>query len=799
MKVSLKWVNEFVDISDLNPNDIAEKLTLAGIEVEAVNKMAVGDRLVTGLVKKCQLIEGSDHLFLTEVDLGSVHGVKQIVCGANNVAVNQKVIVAMVGAKLASITIKQAKIRGYVSDGMIISLPELGIEESLLTKEQIEGIEVLSEDTPIGNENVLKLLNLDDTILELKLLPNRPDCHGLFNVAKEIAMLYNRPIKSWHVKPPVKLPPSKFKITTDKNICPQFSIKVIEGVSQSETPTIIKKRLEAMGMRSVNFLVDIGNYVMLLTGQPLHFYDLDKLNSPQLDVHDQYKGKWTALDEKQYQIQKGDIAITNNEELMCLGGVLGSLAAEVDNTTKNIAIEAAYFDGPTIRGTVNRLNVPSQSSLRFIKGINPVQYNQVLDYTVQLIDNYYGFAQQYQTVSVDYHDYKPTIITFSSNKINEILGTNIDEIDIITTLQRLDIKIEKKANKLIAVIPDSRIDIEGVADLAEEVIRIKGYQHIKTELPKLLNDGPGFKEFQLRREKIRQYLQGRGLDECLTYTLVNAHEAKQMRLLNDDSLIKVTNPMTEEHEYVRGGLVYSLLLSALYNFNHQNKNVALYEISQIETEKNVATHLAIVMSNSRSLQGLLKTQPVGYYDVKGLFEGIMVSLGIEPSRYKLQPFVDETAMFHPYKTTLVTLEHQKFAVFGELDEEVVERLGFKNSKVAVLEMNLSLILNLPISQTTFSNISKFPSVVRDLAMVIDQQINSDQIINSIRRVSKQHIADVSVFDTYSGHQIPENKKSLAIKITFNDENKTLTEQDINYFIQKIKEELNRKFEIQYRV
>ena len=383
MKVSLNLIKKYVDISDLTPEQIAHRLTFAGVEVEEISSLASATNLVVGEVLTCENMPDSDHLHLTTVNAGPKHGILHIVCGAPNVRKGLKVIVALDGAKLPGGAIKKGSIRGHESEGMLCSLLELGVDAKFLKEEQTKGIEELSVGK-VGDENVLELLGLDDTILDLKLLANRSDLYSIYNVAKEIGTLFDRNV-TLPKEEEVKGYQSTFKVDSDTPRCTQFSAMEVKGIKVKESPEYIKVALRSSGIRSINNIVDIGNYVMLLTGQPLHMYDMDKLAKQELIVKDDKEVDFIALDEKTYKLQRGDICITSNNEVMCLGGVMGSLACAVDENTKNVVVEAANFDFASVRRTSIRLALTSDSSMRFVKGINPHQYNEVMALTLSLL------------------------------------------------------------------------------------------------------------------------------------------------------------------------------------------------------------------------------------------------------------------------------------------------------------------------------------------------------------------------------------------------------------------------------
>ena len=483
MKVSLKWLNNYVDLKDLTAESIAQKLTFAGIEVEDIVRLASGTNLVIGEIIECVDHPDSNHLHILKVDEGK-YGIEQIVCGAPNARVGLKVIVARVGAVLPKITIVKSTIRGVESNGMCCSLLELGVDAKYLTEAQINGIEELPSDAVVGNDDVLNYLGLDDTILDLKLLANRSDCLAMQNVAKEVAALFEREVKlPENTKLEVKS--SDFKVDSKTSLCRQFSIREIRNIKVKESPKWLKERLIASGVRPINNIVDIGNYVMLLTGQPLHMYDLDKLSSKSLCARSDYEGDFVALDEKTYRLQEGDLVIMNEDKVMCLGGVMGSLSCAVDENTKNVAIEAANFDAKTIRHTSTRLNLISESSQRFVKGINKDQYEYVLNLTANLLIELAEADEIYEIKTYDEIDHTPLVIESSCKEINDRLGSNFEHDLIKHTLERVGIIINDfDGDCFKAHIPNHRIDIKLGADLSEEVIRLLGFEHIKSILPK---------------------------------------------------------------------------------------------------------------------------------------------------------------------------------------------------------------------------------------------------------------------------------------------------------------------------
>ena len=798
MLVSLKNVSQYINLDGLTAEDIADKLTFAGIEVEEINKLASGTNLVIGHVLECVAHPNSDHLHVLKVDLGPKYGATQIVCGAPNARAGLKVIVARVGAKLPQIEIKQGIIRGEESNGMCCSLLELGVDGKYLSDYQKAGIEELPEDAPVGEENVLGYLGLDDTVLNLKVLANRPDLLSIFNVARELGAIYNRPVKLPEVKAKEDFK-TKLVVGSKTDRCSQFSGKEIRDIVTKPSPKWMSDYLMAMGVRSINNIVDIGNYVMLMTGQPLHMYDADKLAKPELYAQDDYQGDFVALDEKTYKIIPGDIVIACDNKPMCLGGVMGSLACAVDENTKNIYIEAASFDGASIRHTSNRLGLASESSSRFVKGTNHFQSEFVLNYAAQLINELCDARQNSNNVVYQKEENIDQVIDCSIEKINGRLGTSFSKDEISETLSRLNFVLSfKDENRFSAKVPTYRLDITSDADLSEEVIRLRGYDNVKSILPCLDTKVGMLSLRQQRIKNIRNYLLSVGLDECLTYSLISKKEQDDFNLLNKEEHYVILNPLTDEHEVFRTHILGSLLKVATYNVARQNKNLALFETANMISQSSRSEHLAIVLVGQALNQGLMDRENYSFFHMKGLIEGIFTTLGIETSRYRFDRYNGEGHELHPGKSANIVFQNKVIGVIGELHPSQIEKYDLGKTSAVVLEMNLESLLEAKVSDVKMVPISRFPSVARDLAFVLDSNIAASDIIRSVKKVGGSLVTNCEVFDIYQGSNIAEGKKSMAITVTYRKDDGTLTDREISDAEDKIKFELSRSYKAEIR-
>ena len=794
MKVSLNLVKKFIDLDGLSVEEIAHRLTFAGVEVESVESLASGTNLTVGQVLTCENMPDSDHLHLTTVDAGK-HGVLHIVCGAPNVHKGLKVIVALDGAKLPGGTIKKGKIRGHESEGMLCSLLELGVDSRFLKEEQTKGIEELPEDAVVGDDNVLSLLGLDDVILDLKLLANRSDLYSVKNVAKEIETLFERKANITPSKDP-KNANLAFKVGSETERCSQFSARVVKGIQVKESPEWLKDALRSSGIRSINNIVDIGNYVMLLTGQPLHMYDMDKLPKEELIVRDDFEGDFVALDEKTYKIQKGDVVITCAGKVMCLGGVMGALECAVDENTKNVVVEAANFDFASIRRTSIRLALSSDSSMRFVKGINPNQYDEVENLTAGLLKELCSAKEIGEVHTYLKGKYQPRVVETTSEYINGRLGTSFSHKEIVSALERAFIKVEDDGKKLVCHIPDHRIDITGEADLSEEVIRILGFEHVDSQLPSLKASVGALEENLAKKRVVRSFLRGIGLDEQLTYSLVREKEVKDFALLNKEEAYKVMNPLTDEHEYVRINLLPSLMNVLTFNLNHKNENLAFFEVSDLFSgEGKRHSHLAVVLAGNDLRRSHLKGEAYSFYHMKGVVEGLLKLFNIDEKRYSfVRASVEE---LHPGKSANVKVDGKVLATFGELHPVTLKKYDL-NTNVIVMEMDLDVLFSVRTSMKKMEEISKFPSVKRDFAVVLKDEVSAADVIQEIKKVNRELIKAVDIFDVYRGEHIQKGMYSLALSVTISSMEKTLTDAEISAVQDAIINALALKFNAELR-
>ena len=788
MLVSLKEIAKYVDISGLTPEEIASRLTFSGIEVEEIKHLSNATGLVIGEVLTCEAHPDSDHLHCCKVNVGDE--ILDIVCGAPNCRKGLKVIVATVGAKLPGGEIKKGAIRGQESCGMLCALNELGVDAKYLTEEQIKGIEELPNDAPVGNKDVLGYLGLDDVILDLSLLANRSDCYSLYNVAKEIGALFNRPLSIPKEAEEGTFAP-KFKVGSETVLSKQFSAKVIKGIKVHESPKFLKEVLRSEGIRSIDNIVDIGNYAMLLTGQPIHMYDLDKLKAKELIVRDDFEGEVVALDDKTYQIKKGDIVITCNDEVVSIGGIMGLADVEIDENTKNVVVEVANFDHAAIRKTSSRLGLTSDSSQRFVKRINPNQYNGVLKLVGRLCKEFAEAKELSTNVTYDEIDHAKKTIKCSYKYINDRLGTNFTNESIKNTLTALHFELRESGDEFEVIVPDYRIDVEGKADLSEEVIRYNGFDSVINSLPNMETTVGGLKSEEKKERAIEEYLLEQGFDEILSYTLLNKKDSSMFNYVNTDEAYEVFNPLTEDRKFVRRNILTSILRCTEYNLNRKNENFKIFESSRIQTKNKYETHLAFALCGKHFESSHLNGKDYNFFDAKGVLEAILHMFNVQDTRVKYER-ITEGNEFHPGRSAKVTLDGKTLAVFGELHPNIKGEFSFNKTAVVALEMNLSLLFATRTAQNKFSEISKYPSVTRDYAFIVKEDVKYLDIRRELKKASSL-IKDINVFDIYKGEHVETGSVSIALTVTLEAKDQTLTDNEISLVDNKIRDIISVKF------
>ena len=779
--ISINWVKDYLDLEGEDLNELATKITKAGVNVESVISNHI-DNLVVGYVEECYPHPDSDHLNICRVNVGT--DIRQIVCGAPNVKAGIKVIVALPGCKLPEGEIRDGKIRGEESHGMLCALCEIGLEENT-PENYSKGIEILDNDAPVG-VNAIEYLGLDDTIYELDVHKHRNnDCYYHIGFAYEIGTIINKK---------VKLPDSDYKeikddvnnyikldVETDK--CPFYLGKMVKNVTIKESPEWIKKRIIAAGMRPINNVVDISNFVMLEYGQPTHFFDADKLGGHVLVRNAKDGEKIVTLDEKERVLTSDDIVITDGENPTCIAGVMGAERVEVDENTKNIFIEAAIFNAINIRNTSEKLNLKSEASIRYGKGLNYEYTIEAMNRCCHLLEKYADGEVCTGVVLHDKVDKTPKVVTFTAEAVNKLLGIKISTDDMKVELGRLDFPYELNKDVFTVTIPNRRLDIENnVADMAEEIGRLYGYHNLKSTLP-LVEDRKGEYVGDVKiRKSISRRLRTLGLNESKSYTLVSPDMIKLFKYDNKENK-ELPNPMSVDKSFIRTTILPSLLNIYDYNKTRKVNDINLYENSKTyDVDYNEVSKIAILMSGNYITSDWNKNIiKVDFYVIKGIIENLLNYLGFK-NRYS---FVKESIdSLHPGISAKIMLDNECVGIIGKVHPSITK------DDIYVSEINMNILYNASIKPLRYKESSKYPSVTKDVAFIVDNNISSDEILKEIRKSAGRLLNSVKVFDLY---EKGNGKKSLAYSLTYSLEDRTLTEEEVMESFNKVIENVNKKY------
>lgn len=773
--ISLEWVKDYIDISDQDLSKLAVKITKAGINVEKVITNHI-EHLVIGEVVSCIPHPDSDHMHVCQVDVGSGE-LQQIVCGAPNVREGIKVIVALPGAILpGDFEIKKSKLRGVESNGMICALFELGLEEK--TEENYaRGIEELGSDAIVG-EDPIAYLGVDDTKYELDIHKHRNnDCYYHIGFAYEIGAILNRRIRlpelSYNEEKDSIEKHFKLEVKTPK--CPYYLAKMATDVKIGESPDFIKKRLLAAGMRPINNVVDISNYVMLEFGQPLHFFDKDKLGDKILVRDAKEDEEVVTLDGKRRILKSSDIVITDGNVPVCIAGVMGGENTEVENDTKNILIESAIFDAVSIRYTANNLDLRSEASIRYGKGLSYEYTKMAINRACHLLEKYAGAKILSGTVSHDVIDKKPKVVEFYPDDVNKMLGITISEDDMKIELERLEFTYEIDNGKFIVTIPSRRLDIDpNVNDIAEEIGRLYGYHNLTSTIPNVpIRRGKYVGDVKYRK-MISKRLRSLGLNEVKTYTLVS----KEMADMYNDGRenIILPNPMSSDKSLIRTTLIPSLLNIYNYNKKRKVKDICLYEIAKTYAKEYKETSLITgLVSGNYLSNGWGSSVKFDFYVVKGMVENLLNYMGFK-NRYSFE--VSDADILHPGVSANILLDRKKIGIIGRVHPRI------SKDEIYVFELSMDQLIS-KIKPLKYKEAPKYPGMEKDMAFILDKNITAGEVVDTIKKAGGRLLDSVNVFDVYTGENVDANKKSIAFSVKFMDPTRTLTEEEVMSLFNKI--------------
>ncbi|GGP13388.1 phenylalanine--tRNA ligase subunit beta [Oceanobacillus neutriphilus] len=803
MLVSYNWLRNYVNLDKVTPEELAEKITRSGIEVEGIEYLAPkSENIVVGYVKSCEKHPDADKLNLCQVDVGEES--LQIICGAPNVGAGQKVAVAKPGAKLPNgMKIKKVKLRGVESNGMICSLQELGLDEKYIPADVAEGIFVFPEDAEVGVP-VQELLNLDDAILDLDVLANRPDALSMLGVAYEVAAILDQPIElpdenltideSIEAKDYIDV-----KIDSIENN-PYYGAFIIRDVEIKPAPLWMRNYLMASGIRPINNVVDITNFVLLEYGQPLHAFDYDQFGSKQVVIRQGKENEtMVTLDDQERQLNENNLVITNGKEPVALAGVMGGADSEVTDETTNLLLEAAYFNSACVRHTVKQTGLRSESSTRFEKGVDPNRVKRAGIRACSLLQKYANGKVAGGVVEVDQLDKSEKSVTVTTAKINQRLGMELDEKDVTSVLSRLQFEFSKNGEEIIVQVPTRRLDISIFEDILEEVIRIYGYDHLPYTIPQGWVQAGGLTDIQLLQREIKNYLSSAGLMETLTYSLTNEKDAT--RFLTPDIEEKpaysvgLAMPMSEEHSHLRLSLIPEMLRVLQHNVARTQTDLAYYEIGKVfvSREEEITNQPIENLHVAGALTGLWhnhpwqqEKKPVDFYVAKGIVEGLFAHLELDVT------FV-QTKMedMHPGRCAEIRLNGKGIGYVGQVHPLTAKDFDVKETYV--FEIDLESVFAVHQPAPSFTDIPRYPSVTRDIAFILDNDIPAGNVQAVIKEIGTPLVKEVSIFDVYQGEHMEEGKKSVAYRLLYQDPSRTLKDDEVDASYQEIIEKVNNQF------
>lgn len=796
MNVKLNWLKELVNLEGLSLEEIVNTLSLYSTEVEGVSKVVSGTNLVIGKVLECVDHPDSDHLHICQVDVGG--SVLQIVCGAPNVRSGLYVIVALIDAVLpGDFKIKKSKIRGVESFGMLCSLKEIGLESKYVPEEYQNGIYYFKDEVIVGS-NALECLALNDEVIELGLTPNRGDLLSMIGVAYEVSAVFNRPLKPLAYDLIKGELDDKIEVVNETDDCKIYYARVFKDLEIKESPLWLKSRLISFGVRPINNVVDITNYILALFGQPLHAFDYDKLGNKIVIRKACDNEKMVTLDNVERNLTSNDIVITDGAHPVAIAGVMGGLDTEITSNTKNMVLETAVFAQTPVRLTSSRLGLRSESSNRYEKGVDTNRSIEALNYASYLLSTLASakVSKNISVVGKAQDKYKEIFVT--KDFIVSRLGIDIAIEEIVDIFNRLNFEVKVDNDNIIVNVPSRRMDITIPADLVEEVARIYGYEKMPLTLPK--DDRSGIlTNYQKRRKEIKHTLINLGLNEIVTYSLVSEEENNEFTILHnsDSKAIKLMHPISVEHSQMRKGLIPSAISYAKYCANRKIKDIASFEVGKTYYEKNSEFSeeetLSIIMSNNfSSLLWRGEVEKCDFYLIKGIIEALFKNLNIE---LEYRPLEKESQEMHPLRTATIYYKDILVGYVGSIHPKFAQNNDLKDAYVA--EIKLDRILNEEEQTKVYKPISKIPSVERDIALVMKKDINASDIVKTIISVDKKLLSDVKIFDLYVGDKVQDDEKSLAIKLTFTSY-ETLTDEVINSKVNKILKELEKKYQATLR-
>lgn len=801
MLVSYKWLKELVDV-DVTTAELAEKMSTTGIEVEGVETPAEGlSKLVVGHIVSCEDVPDT-HLHLCQVDTGDDE-LRQVVCGAPNVKTGINVIVAVPGARIAdNYKIKKGKIRGMESLGMICSLQELGLSESIIPKEFSDGIQILPEGA-IPGDSIFSYLDLDDEIIELSITPNRADALSMRGVAHEVAAIYGKKVhfEEKNLIEEAGRAADKISVVIESDKVLSYSARIVKNVTVAPSPQWLQNKLMNAGIRPINNVVDVTNYVLLTYGQPMHAFDFDKFDGTTIVARNAENGeKLITLDGEELDLIADDLVIAVNDQPVALAGVMGGQSTEIDSSSKTVVLEAAVFNGTSIRKTSGRLNLRSESSSRFEKGINYDTVSEAMDFAAAMLEELAGGQVLSGQVTEGVLPTEPVEVSTTLGYVNTRLGTELTYTDIEEVFEKLGFAISGSEVKFTVLVPRRRWDIAIQADLVEEIARIYGYEKLPTTLPEAGATAGELTSMQRLRRRVRTVAEGAGLSEIITYALTTPEKAVQFST-QPTNITELMWPMTVDRSALRQNVVSGMLDTIAYNVARKNSNLAVYEIGKVfEQTGNPKEDLPTeVETFTFALTGLVeekdfqtKAKPVDFFYAKGIVEALFIKLKLDVT------FVAQKglASMHPGRTATILLDGKEIGFVGQVHPQTAKQYDIPETYVA--EINLSTIESQMNQALIFEDITKYPSVSRDIALLLAESVSHHDIVSAIESSGVKRLTAIKLFDVYAGNNIAEGYKSMAYSLTFQNPNDNLTDEEVAKYMEKITKSLVEKVNAELR-
>ena len=811
MKVSVQWLSEYVDLQGVTVEQLAEKMTESGIEVGAIKRLDEGlTNVVVGYVETKQKHPQADKLNVCMVDVGEEESI-QIVCGASNVAIGQKVPVALIGAKLPSdgSKIKKTKLRGVTSHGMICSAKELGLNEKMFSKEQQTGIFILPDQVPLG-QSIGTVLGLEDTVIELELTPNRSDCLSMLGVAYEVGAIFSREVSNPTVENCLMQKNDGSNNSLDVNVlaadCHHYAIRYVKDIKVFPSPLWMQNRLIACGIRPINNVVDITNYVMLEYGQPLHAFDADQLDSKTMYVRYAQKGEdIITLDGQQRNLEQHMLVIADRVKPIAIAGVMGGANTQVMEKTINVILESAKFSGKSISKTSRLLGLRSESSLRFEKEVNADNVIPALNRAAQLMQMYASGIMTEGIVEQVIQNSSPPLITLSVHKLNQYLGTELSVSDIEAIFHRLKFVCTRLTEQQLQVqVPSRRGHITLDVHLIEEVARLYGYESLPVTQTVGIGTVGTYTAFQMMQRCLRQLLIFSGWQESITYSFVHPHMTTMFpRLIKENYAVKLDMPMSEDRSMLRTSIIPQLLSVAEYNLNRQNPNVALFEIGhvfyseQMELTKQPHEPLVIsllLMGNRPVQQWNMQEKLVDFFDLKATVEQLLRYLGLED---EIDYVSEQIQGMHPGRAACIYVkrgqsgEREFLGTLGQVHPQLQRAYGVH--EVYAAEILLGVLHSCASSSIRYEDLPKYPPIHRDIAIVVEESTPASKIVEAVTEYGGQWLQRTRIFDVFTSEKLGHNKKSIAMSLTFRHPERTLNDKEISDAYDQIVLYLNSAF------